>query len=101
MATAANSTHSGALDETSHLGGRIFALIPGLLLLAAVGYAGKFIALCVKPVPLRGADVSIGYSALVSDVVLDRCGTCIADRASKVSVTPKGSLPPEVVSQVW
>src|SRR6478736_4842869 len=43
MATAANSTRSIALDEPAHLGRRIVALIPGLLLLTAVGYAGKFI----------------------------------------------------------
>jgi len=43
MATAANSTHSATLAETPPLARRIVALIPGLLLLAAVGYAGKFI----------------------------------------------------------
>jgi hypothetical protein len=43
MATAANTTRSIGLDEPTHLGRRIVALVPGLLLLAAVGYAGKFI----------------------------------------------------------
>ena len=43
MATAANTTRSIALDEPAHLGRRIVAIIPGLLLLTAVGYAGKFI----------------------------------------------------------
>lgn len=43
MATAANSARSFPLAEPTHLGRRIFALIPGLLLLVAVGYAGKFI----------------------------------------------------------
>jgi uncharacterized integral membrane protein (TIGR00698 family) len=43
MATAANSTHTATLAETPPLTNRIVALIPGLLLLAAVGYAGKFI----------------------------------------------------------
>jgi uncharacterized integral membrane protein (TIGR00698 family) len=43
MATAANSARPIAFDEPIHLGRRILALIPGLLLLAAVGYAGKFI----------------------------------------------------------
>ncbi len=43
MATAANTTRSIVLDEPAHLGRRIVAIIPGLLLLTAVGYAGKFI----------------------------------------------------------
>src|ERR1700733_678582 len=43
MATAANPTSSVGLAEPTHLGRRFLALIPGLLLLTAVGYAGKFI----------------------------------------------------------
>lgn len=43
MATAANASQSVSLAEPSSLGRRILALIPGLLLLVAVGYAGKFI----------------------------------------------------------
>jgi hypothetical protein len=43
MATAASTTRSIGLDEPIHLGRRIVALVPGLLLLTAVGYAGKFI----------------------------------------------------------
>jgi uncharacterized integral membrane protein (TIGR00698 family) len=43
MATAANATHPIAVVESGSLGRRILALIPGLLLLIAVGYAGKFI----------------------------------------------------------
>jgi uncharacterized integral membrane protein (TIGR00698 family) len=43
MATAANSTQPLSLAEPTGLGRRLVALIPGLLLLAAVGYAGKFI----------------------------------------------------------
>ncbi len=43
MATAVNSAGSIAFDGPIHLGRRILALVPGLLLLAAVGYAGKFI----------------------------------------------------------
>ena len=43
MATTANSAQTLRLDEPAHLGRRILELIPGLLLLAAVGYAGKFI----------------------------------------------------------
>ena len=43
MATALASSGPLSLDGPVHLGRRIAALIPGLLLLAAVGYAGKFI----------------------------------------------------------
>src|ERR1700742_1353910 len=43
MATAANTARPVSLDESAHLGRRILALIPGLLLLTAVGYAGKII----------------------------------------------------------
>jgi hypothetical protein len=43
MATAANATHPIAVAEPGSLGRRILALIPGLLLLTAVGYTGKFI----------------------------------------------------------
>src|SRR6202012_1169335 len=43
MATAANATHPVGIAEPLSLGRRILALIPGLLLLTAVGYAGKFI----------------------------------------------------------
>jgi uncharacterized integral membrane protein (TIGR00698 family) len=43
MATAANTTTPLGLSQPLSLGRRIVALIPGLLLLAAVGYAGKFI----------------------------------------------------------
>ena len=43
MATAANSTRPFPLAEPIHLGRRIVSLLPGLLLLVAVGYAGKFI----------------------------------------------------------
>jgi uncharacterized integral membrane protein (TIGR00698 family) len=43
MATAASSVHSTSPEGHTGLGRRILALIPGLLLLAAVGYAGKFI----------------------------------------------------------
>jgi uncharacterized integral membrane protein (TIGR00698 family) len=43
MATAANTTGSIGLDEPIHLGRRIVSLVPGLLLLTAVGYAGKFV----------------------------------------------------------
>ncbi len=43
MATAANSTQSFSRTEPTGLGRQLVALIPGLLLLAAVGYAGKFI----------------------------------------------------------
>src|ERR1700751_145481 len=43
MATAASPTRPFGLDEPIHLGRRILDLLPGLLLLAAVGYAGKFI----------------------------------------------------------
>jgi uncharacterized integral membrane protein (TIGR00698 family) len=43
MATAVTSSGPLSLDGPVHLGRRIAALIPGLLLLAAVGYAGKFI----------------------------------------------------------
>jgi uncharacterized membrane protein YadS len=43
MASAANTAHPVAIAEQIGLGRRLLALIPGLLLLAAVGYAGKFI----------------------------------------------------------
>jgi uncharacterized integral membrane protein (TIGR00698 family) len=43
MATAANTADPIAIAEPLSFGRRILALIPGLLLLAAVGYAGKFI----------------------------------------------------------
>jgi uncharacterized integral membrane protein (TIGR00698 family) len=43
MATAASSTRPLGLDQPIQLGRRIVVLIPGLLLLAAVGCAGKFI----------------------------------------------------------
>ncbi len=43
MATTANQARPLAIDEPSHLGLRIARLIPGPLLLAAVGYAGEFI----------------------------------------------------------
>jgi uncharacterized integral membrane protein (TIGR00698 family) len=43
MATAANTTTPLGLSEPLTLGRRFLALIPGLLLLTAVGYAGKFI----------------------------------------------------------
>ena len=43
MATAANATHPVGIAEPLSLGRRFLALIPGLLLLTAVGYAGKFI----------------------------------------------------------
>ncbi len=43
MATAANTASPVGLSEPLSLGRRILALIPGLLLLTAVGYAGKFI----------------------------------------------------------
>lgn len=43
MATAANTASPIGLSEPLSLGRRILALIPGLLLLIAVGYAGKFI----------------------------------------------------------
>ncbi len=43
MATASSSTHPLSLDRPSDLGRRFLALIPGLLLLVAVGFAGKFI----------------------------------------------------------
>lgn len=43
MATALAWSGRLNLDSPVHLGRRIAALIPGLLLLAAVGYAGKFI----------------------------------------------------------
>jgi len=43
MATAANSTETLVFAEPTGVGRRLVALIPGLLLLAAVGYAGKFI----------------------------------------------------------
>ena len=43
MATAANTARPVGLAEPLSLGRRILALIPGLLLLTAVGYAGKFI----------------------------------------------------------
>src|ERR1017187_2438805 len=43
MATAANTAHPIAIAEPIRLGRRLLALIPGLLLLTAVGYAGKFI----------------------------------------------------------
>ncbi len=43
MASAANPANSVGLDEPIHLGSRIARLIPGLLLLIAVGYGGKFI----------------------------------------------------------
>ena len=43
MATTNPAAKSQSLDVTKGLGRRIAALIPGLLLLAAVGYAGKFI----------------------------------------------------------
>ena len=43
MATAANTADPIAIAEPLSFGRGILALIPGLLLLAAVGYAGKFI----------------------------------------------------------
>lgn len=43
MATAANTARPVSFGEPLQLGRRIFALIPGLLLLTAVGYAGKII----------------------------------------------------------
>jgi uncharacterized integral membrane protein (TIGR00698 family) len=43
MATTKTAALSDSLDLPTGLGRRIAALIPGLLLLAAVGYAGKFI----------------------------------------------------------
>jgi uncharacterized integral membrane protein (TIGR00698 family) len=43
MATAANPPRSIGVERPIHLSHRILALIPGLLLLTAVGYAGKFI----------------------------------------------------------
>lgn len=43
MATAANTTRPIGLVEPISFGRRILELIPGLLLLTAVGYAGKFI----------------------------------------------------------
>lgn len=43
MATAVASSGHLSLDGPLHFGRRIVALIPGLLLLAAVGCAGKFI----------------------------------------------------------
>jgi uncharacterized integral membrane protein (TIGR00698 family) len=43
MATAANPVHPLGLDRPTHLGRRLLELTPGLLLLTAVGYAGKFI----------------------------------------------------------
>jgi uncharacterized integral membrane protein (TIGR00698 family) len=43
MTTAIPSAHPASLEGPIGLGRRIVAIIPGLLLLAAVGYAGKFI----------------------------------------------------------
>src|ERR1035437_1211001 len=43
MASTATATNSISFDQPIPLGRRVLALIPGLLLLAAVGYAGKFI----------------------------------------------------------
>jgi uncharacterized integral membrane protein (TIGR00698 family) len=43
MAASTSSTQSLSSDPALPLGRQILALIPGLLLLAAVGYAGKFI----------------------------------------------------------
>jgi uncharacterized integral membrane protein (TIGR00698 family) len=43
MATAANSARGVEFEAPAHLGQRVVALVPGLLLLTAVGYAGKFI----------------------------------------------------------
>ncbi|MGA2672166.1 MAG: putative sulfate exporter family transporter [Terracidiphilus sp.] len=43
MATANTADYSPSLESPIGLGRRIVLLIPGLLLLAAVGYAGKFI----------------------------------------------------------
>ncbi|HWT65184.1 MAG TPA: putative sulfate exporter family transporter [Terracidiphilus sp.] len=43
MATAANTASSASFSEQLPLSRRVLALIPGLLLLTAVGYAGKFI----------------------------------------------------------
>jgi uncharacterized integral membrane protein (TIGR00698 family) len=43
MATAANTAHSIAIAQPVRLGRRLLALTPGLLLLTAVGYAGKLI----------------------------------------------------------
>jgi len=43
MATTASSTQSISFAPAIPFGRRVLALIPGLLLLAAVGYAGKFI----------------------------------------------------------
>ncbi len=43
MATAANTARPGGVAEPLAFGRRVLELIPGLLLLTAVGYAGKFI----------------------------------------------------------
>src|SRR5579863_2317163 len=43
MATSTNAAHTENLAEPTGLGRRIVELVPGILLLAAVGYAGKFI----------------------------------------------------------